>query len=125
MLTLRRIGLLLGFPALFIGLHLLITAQGAVATGGHPWDLRFIDQAGQFSFYDYPAGASATGKPVDVGDFDGDGCGDLAITGQNASHGVSGFWRGSGGHVRIVMNFCDISGQLAINLDPATFAYPV
>lgn len=66
-------------------------------------------------FYDAPSGASATGKPVDVGDFDGDGCGDIAITGQNAAHALLGEWRGSAGHVRIVMDTCQITGQ--INID--------
>ncbi|MBI5667965.1 MAG: cytochrome c [Chloroflexi bacterium] len=84
-------------------------------TGGQPWDLTFTTQAGEFAFYDAPAGASTTGKPVDVGDFDGDGCGDLAITGQNATHPVAGEWRGSVGHVRIVMNLCQISGQIGMD----------
>lgn len=96
-----------------------------VATGGQPWDLFNSTQVGQFSFYDEPAGASATGKPVDVGDFDGNGCGDIAITGQNASHGVAGFWRGSGGHVRIVMNVCEISGQIGMVEEPDTYPYDV
>jgi hypothetical protein len=110
----------------FILFTTLVFAQGnGEPTGQQPWDLRYTNQVGQFSFYDEPAGASATGKPVDVGDFDGDGCGDLAITGQNASHGVGGFWRGSGGHVRIVMNVCDITGQIAMILNPVTYSHPV
>lgn len=83
-------------------------------TGDQPWDLRAVEQAGQFTFYDAPAGSSATGKPLEIGDFDGDGCGDLAVTGQNATHAVSGEWRGSGGHMRIVMNLCDIAGAAAV-----------
>ncbi|MCC6803838.1 MAG: FG-GAP repeat protein [Anaerolineae bacterium] len=81
-------------------------------TGGQPWDLQIVPQSGQFAFYDSPAGASTTGKPLDAGDFDGNGCGDLAITGQNATHSVDGEWRGSAGHVRIVMNFCGIGGRM-------------
>jgi hypothetical protein len=84
-------------------------------TGGQPWDLQFGTQAGQFTFYDAPAGASTTGKPLDIGDFDGDGCGDIAITGQNATHSVLSEWRGSAGHVRLLMNLCDISGRFSID----------
>lgn len=84
-------------------------------TGGQPWDLTYTAQTGEFAFYDAPAGASTTGKPVDIGDFDGDGCGDIAITGQNATHPVAGEWRGSVGHVRIVMNLCQISGQIGMD----------
>ena len=91
-----------------------LAQETPVPTGGQPWDLKYADQAGLFIFYDAPAGASTTGKPVDVGDFDGDGCGDIAITGQNAAHSL-GAWRGSAGHVRIVMNLCDIAGQMAMD----------
>jgi hypothetical protein len=59
-------------------------------------------------FYDAPAGASSTGKPLDIGNFDGRGCGDLAITGQNDSP----LGRGSAGHNRVVMNLCNIGGQM-------------
>ncbi|MCL4246805.1 MAG: FG-GAP repeat protein [Anaerolineae bacterium] len=75
-----------------------------------PWDLRKTTQAGMFTFYDTPASASTTGKPLDIGDFDATGCGDLAITGQNASP----LGRGSAGHLRIVMNLCRIGGQLVM-----------
>ncbi len=92
-------------------------AQEGQPTGGRPWDLEYRDQAGQFTFYDAPAGASTTGKPLDIGDFDGNGCGDIAITGQNAAHAL-GEWRGSNGHVRIVMNLCDIGGQIAMDAVP-------
>lgn len=84
-------------------------------TGGQPWDLRDGGQAGQFTFFDAPAGASTTGKPLDIGDFDGDGCGDIAITGQNATHSLLGQWRGSAGHVRLLMNLCDINGQVGMD----------
>lgn len=84
-------------------------------TGGQPWDLRSGEQAGQFTFYDAPAGASTTGKPLDIGDFDGNGCGDIAITGQNATHSLLGQWRGSAGHVRLLMNLCDISGRVGMD----------
>ena len=125
-MTNKRTFYLCLFFACLVAANTAIVGQDApVATGGQPWDLHFTTQVGQFSFYDEPAGASATGKPVDVGDFDGNGCGDIAITGQNASHGVAGFWRGSGGHVRIVMNVCDIRGQIGMVLEPETYAYPV
>lgn len=81
----------------------------------HIWDLKYITQAGLFTFYDAPAGTSTTGKPLDIGDFDGNGCGDLAITGQNATHSLEAVWRGSAGHVRVVMNVCTIGNQLAID----------
>ncbi len=84
-------------------------------TGAQTWDLKFITQAGLFAFYDSPAGASTTGKPLDIGDFDGNGCGDIAITGQNATHSLMGAWRGSVGHVRIVMNLCAIEGQIGMD----------
>lgn len=72
------------------------------------WDLKDTDQTGLFTFYDTPAGASDTGKPLDIGDFDGNGCGDIAITGQNASP----LGRGGAGHLRIVMNLCSIGGTM-------------
>ncbi len=83
-------------------------------TGGTPWDLRDLPQEGLFVFYDTPAQASQTGKPLDIGDFDGDGCGDIAITGQNASHSVEGIWRRTAGHARILMNLCTIEGRVAL-----------
>ena len=90
-------------------------------TGGTPWDLRALPQAGVFAFYDSPAQASQTGKPVDAGDFNGDGCGDFAITGHNAGHSVGGEWRQGNGHVRILFGACDAgagllaqSGQIAM-----------
>ncbi|MBI5928032.1 MAG: cytochrome c [Chloroflexi bacterium] len=91
-----------------------LSAQDNPATGGHPWDLKDTDQQGEFVFYDLPAGASTTGKPLDMGDFDGNGCGDIAITGQNSSHPL-GVWRGSVGHVRVLMNVCKIEGQLSVD----------
>lgn len=92
-----------------------------VPTGDTPWDLKTLPQEGVFAFYDAPAQASQTGKPVDVGDFDGDGCGDFAITGHNAGHVVAGLWRQSNGHIRILMGACEggtgllaQSGQIAM-----------
>ncbi|MCB9454027.1 MAG: FG-GAP repeat protein [Anaerolineaceae bacterium] len=106
---------------LWVGLILALTLGGvaAVAQDDTPtppvWDLRDTSQAGQFVFYDVPMGASTTGKPLDIGDFDADGCGDLAITGQNASP----LGRGSAGHLRIVMSLCQISGQIVMDaLEP-------
>src|SRR5512134_3891057 len=95
--SMKIIQIALLITTLFI---LPIRAQDT-ATGGTPWDLRLVSQTGEFAFYDLPAGASTTGKPLDIGDFDGNGCGDIAITGQNAAHAL-GVWRGSAGHVRIV-----------------------
>ncbi len=85
----------------------------APPTGNQTWDLKTISQDGQFTYYDAPAGASTTGKPLDIGNFDGNKCGDIAITGQNATHSLDGEWRGSAGHIRIVMNLCLIHGQTA------------
>lgn len=76
-----------------------------------PWDVKDTRQVGQFTFYDTPAGASTTGKPLDIGDFDHDGCGDLAITGQNDD----ALGRGSAGHIRIVMNPCNITGIMTMD----------
>ncbi len=80
-------------------------------TGNQPWDLQYTNQAGQFTYYDSPVGASTTGKPLDIGNFDGNDCGDIAITGQNATHSLDGEWRGSAGHIRIIINLCLIHGQ--------------
>ncbi len=71
------------------------------------WYLRRFDQDGQITLYDGPPGASTTGKPVEMGDFNGNGCGDVAITGQNA--------RGAAGQVRVVFDVCDHWGS-AFNL---------
>jgi mono/diheme cytochrome c family protein len=62
-----------------------------------------FEQAGQISVFDGPIGASTTGKPNELGDFNGNGCGDLAVTGQNA--------RGGGGQVRIVFDVCERWGS--------------
>lgn len=96
--------------------------NGVPATGVQPWDLKNTSQSGQFTFYDSPAGASTTGKPLDAGDFDGNGCGDMAITGQNATHSLNNEWRGSAGHIRIIMNFCGIGGRMTA--DDLGSAYP-
>ncbi|MCC6615719.1 MAG: FG-GAP repeat protein [Anaerolineae bacterium] len=93
---------------------LLVVGFAAAQPAPGTWDLKDTGQAGLFVFYDMPAGASTTGKPLDVGDFDGNGCGDIAITGQNAAHALVDGWRGSAGHVRVLMNVCDISGHIAI-----------
>lgn len=103
-----------------------VIAQDREPTGGQPWDLAYTQQAGEFVFYDAPSGASATGKPVDVGDFNANGCGDIAITGQNAAHPLLGEWRGSAGHVRIVMDVCDIVGEIDIdNVQPAQTVFSI
>lgn len=89
-------------------------AQDIQPTGERPWDLQNITQSGLFVFYDTPAGGSLTGKPLDIGDFDGNGCGDIAITGQNASFSTGESWRNQAGHVRIVMNLCSVEGRIAL-----------
>jgi mono/diheme cytochrome c family protein len=111
-------------PALILGLvcaaivPVMSQNEASQPTGEQPWDLKSTTQTGLFVFYDSPAGTSTTGKPLDIGDFDGNGCGDIAITGQNAAHAL-GTWRGSAGHVRIVMNLCTITGQIAAdNVQP-------
>lgn len=109
------VGLLL---AMLIGIEAVLIPGAAQEdiqpTGEHPWDLRNITQPGLFVFYDTPAGASLTGKPLDIGDFDGNGCGDIAITGQNASFSTAEGWRNQAGHVRVVMNLCSIEGRIAL-----------
>ncbi|MBN8639145.1 MAG: hypothetical protein J0M07_27760, partial [Anaerolineae bacterium] len=104
----RKLGILLLLALLISGGVLGQTPP----TGDQPWDLLATSQRGQFTFYDAPTGSSVTGKPLEIGDFDGNGCGDLAVTGQNASHSIAGEWRGSGGHLRLIMNVCPIIGTL-------------
>lgn len=101
-------------------ISLSLLAQGNPPIDEQLWDLSFNSQTGQFTFFDAPTGASTTGKPLDIGDFDGNGCGDIAVTGQNASHPIDGEWRGSGGHVRIIMNRCVIAGEIDMNTVDAT-----
>ena len=104
-----------------IGFPILGAAQRIIdPTGSHPWDLRNISQSGLFVFYDTPAGASLTGKPLDIGNLDGNSCGDIAITGQNASFGSPEGWRNQAGHIRITMNLCHIEGWIALedNVEP-------
>jgi mono/diheme cytochrome c family protein len=122
------VGLLL---AALIGIESILPPSAAQEnmgpTGGRPWDLRNVTQPGLFAFYDTPAGASLTGKPLDIGDFDGNGCGDIAITGQNASFGIAEGWRSQAGHVRIVMNMCEIEGRIALedNAEPSRIVLTV
>ncbi len=101
---------------LLFTLSLPLAAQSDLPSDAPVWDLFQTTQRGQFTYFDAPAGASVTGKPVDIGDFDANGCGDLAITGQNATHPIDGEWRGSAGHVRIVMNICTIAGQASAEM---------
>lgn len=76
-----------------------------------PLDLR-SEGDGIFTFYDAPIGASTTGKPLAIGDLNGDGCGDIAIAGQNASFARPEGWRNNAGHLRIIMDLCSIDGQI-------------
>lgn len=104
-------------------------AQGGgevTPTGGEPLDLLLLPQEGVLAFYDTPTLAAQTGKPVDLGDFDGDGCGDMVATGQNASHNVGGVWRRGNGHVRLIFDLCPpdggpIEGRIALEDDPPTY----
>lgn len=102
------------FALCVLAASLSALAQEAVPTGVQPWDLKAIPQPNTLVFYDTPAGASNTGKPVDIGDINGDGCGDLAITGQNATFQLHGAWRSSAGHVRVVFDICKIDGRIAM-----------
>ncbi|GAB4572384.1 MAG: hypothetical protein Kow0077_11720 [Anaerolineae bacterium] len=109
--------LIAGLAMLLAGVGGIVLAQGGdrTPTGVEPWDLRVLPQEGVFVFYDAPAQSSQTGKPVDAGDFNGDGCGDLAITGHNASHTVNGTWRQGNGHIRLLLGDCRAeSGQIAM-----------
>jgi hypothetical protein len=76
------------------------------------WDLVDTAQDGQFTFYDAPAGASQTGKPLEAGDFNGDGCGDLVVAASNATIRTEDAGRRYAGHVRIVMDICEITGSI-------------
>jgi len=104
----------------FIALILVFYVLGMVPvkaqeiTGEQSWDLKDIEQTGLFIFYDAPAEASSTGKPLDVGDFNGDGCGDIAAGGSFASFGGLEGWRREAGHVRIIMDLCEIAGRIAM-----------
>ncbi|PJF41054.1 MAG: hypothetical protein D6737_00505 [Chloroflexi bacterium] len=103
---------------LFAGIFSLAHAQDDAPqpTGGQPWDLRNLTQVGQYTFYDIPAGATITGQPIDAGDFDGNGCGDLVVAGENHSFPMPDSFRVNAGHVRVVMNICDIRGQLDLGV---------
>ncbi|MFZ2879941.1 MAG: c-type cytochrome [Phototrophicaceae bacterium] len=83
-------------------------------TESNVWDLKDTGQVGLSVFYDMPPGASITGKPVETGDLDGNGCGDLVATGQNAAHTLPDGGRGSAGHVRLLMNVCEATGYIAL-----------
>ncbi len=74
------------------------------------FDLREIDPETAFVFYDAPAGASTNGKPLDAGDFNGDGCGDVAVAGMSADFPMSEGYRNEAGHIRVIMDVCEISG---------------
>lgn len=82
---------------------LLAGIPAAFAQPSRTWDLGNFTQTGQITLFDAPMAASTTGKPVELGDFDGDGCGDVAITGQNA--------RGGSGQTRLVFGLCEKWGS--------------
>jgi len=75
-----------------------------------PVDLRELDYETAFVFYDAPVGASTSGKPLDAGDFNADGCGDVAVAGMSADFPMSEGYRNEAGHVRVIMDLCEISG---------------
>lgn len=104
------------FIALILVLYVLgmVPVKAQEITGEQSWDLKDIEQTGLFIFYDAPAEASSTGKPLDVGDFNGDGCGDIAAGGSFASFGGLEGWRREAGHVRIIMELCEIAGRIAM-----------
>ncbi|NJL94441.1 MAG: hypothetical protein HC915_12320 [Anaerolineae bacterium] len=87
--------------AVMLGVLALATPLVNAQTEPQPnaWDLRQFDQPGQITLYDAPPGASTTGKPVEIGDFNGNGCGDVAMTGHNA--------RGAAGQTRILFDLCE------------------
>lgn len=94
--------LLVGILCVLLSFHLKTSAQM-----GHPdsriWDLGRFEQEGQITLFDGPQFISSTGKPVELGDFNGNGCGDVAITGQNARAGA--------GQTRIVLDICELFGH--------------
>jgi len=92
----------------------LVPVRAQESIGAQPWDLKDTEQPGTFIFYDAPAEASSTGKPLDIGDVNGDGCGDIAAAGSFASFGGLDGWRREAGHVRILMDLCEISGYIAM-----------
>jgi hypothetical protein len=73
-------------------------------------DLRELDPETAFVFYDSPAGASTNGKPLEAGDFNADGCGDVAVAGMSADFPMSEGYRNEAGHIRVIMDLCEISG---------------
>jgi mono/diheme cytochrome c family protein len=85
--------------------------------GGRNLDFANDGQAAQITIYDGPIGVSTTGKPIELGDFDGNGCGDIAITGQNG--------RGGNGQVRILFDICEAWGQNFDLFTPATVTLPL
>lgn len=100
-------GLLLSFLS-------LTSASAQEGTTDPFWDLKDTQQSGLFVFYDAPAQASLSGKPLDIGDLNGDGCGDIAAAGSFASFGALDGWRRAAGHVRIIMDVCEITGRIAM-----------
>jgi len=89
-----------------------VVVQAQIAPIDDAFDLGEIDPNNTFIFYDAPAGASSTGKPLDAGDFNGDGCGDVAVAALNADFPMSEGFRNEGGHVRVIMDLCEISGLI-------------
>jgi hypothetical protein len=127
MLIANFVGRLLKLAA-FIGLlvSMVVFAQAAGVSnaqtendlGDAVWDLADTDQRGQFTFYDATAGASQTGKPLEAGDFNGDGCGDLVLAASNATIRTETSGRRNAGHVRIVMDICTIAGMINMADEP-------
>jgi hypothetical protein len=120
---LRHVFLLMVVTGLSFG-AVIGSAQDETWLEGRVWDLSDIGQEGQFTFFDAPAGASQTGKPLEAGDFNGDGCGDLVVAASNALVLTATATRQSAGHVRIVMDICSIEGNINMADDPP-YRYPV
>lgn len=95
----------------------VLVSTGLAQEDATYWDLRKADQPGQITIYDGPAYASSTGKPVEGADFNGNGCGDVAITGQNARNGA--------GQVRVVFDLCERWGSVIDIIEPDADAPPI
>lgn len=98
-------------------LILILVATALAQDEATYWDLRNSDQSGQITIYDGPAYASSTGKPVEGADFNGNDCGDVAITGQNARNGA--------GQVHVVFDLCERWGSVVDIIEPSADTPPI
>ena len=95
---------------IFVFVWFAVQAQGISSLNSI--DLREIDPETSLVFYDAPNGASTNGKPLAAGDFNGDGCGDIAVAGLNADFPGPEGYRNDAGHIRIIMDLCEIRGLI-------------